>query len=192
MNQQQRELLAKQLIACAAYYQRPFPDAVLAMYVEDLEDLDFEKVMEALKVYRRDPRNRAMPLPAQIRDILTPAVTHAQVGREVSALILEAITKFGYANSADAQEYIGSIGWSIVKSFGGWNYLCTNMGVTIQPGMFIAQCREMASDRSQHGTRVTEQAQIAFETKSLPPSPGKIPTETVMTKIGLVAKEIEK
>ena len=142
MNQDQLKELKRMIIATGIYYQRDLPDEVLQMYVGDLQDLDFSEVITAMTSYRRDPKNTRMFLPAQIREIIMPTVNTKDLARETALRIQEAVTKFGWPNPTKAQEFIGEAGWAVVERFGGWSYLCQNLGVGIQPGQFIAQCRD--------------------------------------------------
>lgn len=142
----------------AAYYRAKFEDEILRMYAEDLSDLDYPAVNRALETYRRDPRNKTMPMPSQIREKLTPQVDHESVAREIAARIGGAITKFGWASSDRAREYIGEIGWRIVETRGGWTNLCQNHGVTIDPTAFEAQVREQAKAAVKYGDQALGQA----------------------------------
>lgn len=130
----------------AAYYARTLQDEVLAMYADDLADLPAERVLEAMKAYRRDPKNRQMPLPAQIRDMIEPQETPEAAARDLASKISGAIVKFGHPNENLARNYIGEKGWAIVQRWGGWSYLCANHGTVIDPGQFYAQVRDHAVD----------------------------------------------
>jgi len=46
------------------------------------------------------------------------------MSRDISARIVGAISKFGYANSKDAKDYIGPVGWQVVSMTGGWTSIC--------------------------------------------------------------------
>jgi hypothetical protein len=134
----------------AAYYQRQLSDAVLIMYADDLSDLDFSKVRDSLENYRRNPKNKFLPLPAMIRETLDPQVDPDSAAREVAALITGAIVKYGWINPILAREAISEIGWQIVERQGGWMHLCQNHGVTIDPTTFQAQIREQAKSNLIH------------------------------------------
>lgn len=138
--------VAQAFALTAAYYRVKIEDQVLKMYAEDVSDLDFNEVIVALGSYRRDPKNRQMPLPAQIRDIVEPEPTPESGGRDVASSIQCAIVKYGYSNEGLARQFIGPQGWDVVQRWGGWSHLCTNMGVSIDPGQFYAQVRDFAID----------------------------------------------
>lgn len=50
--------------------------------------------------------------------------TDEEIGQEVSSRIEGAITRFGYSNPERAKEFIGNIGWEVVRQCGGWSRLC--------------------------------------------------------------------
>lgn len=134
------------IIMTASYYGKPISEAVLEMYVEDLDGLDTDMVIRTYKAYRRDPKNRQMPLPAQIRDMIEPQETPEAAARDLASKISGAIVKFGHPNENLARNYIGEKGWAIVQRWGGWSYLCANHGTVIDPGQFYAQVRDHAVD----------------------------------------------
>lgn len=134
------------IIMTASYYGKPISEAVLEMYVEDLDGLDTDLVIGAYKAYRRDPKNWQMPLPAQIRDMIEPQETPEAAARDLASKISGAIVKFGHPNENLARNYIGEKGWAIVQRWGGWSYLCANHGTIIDPGQFYAQVRDHAVD----------------------------------------------
>lgn len=134
----------------AAYYRQQLPDAVVVMYAEDLADLDFATVSAALRAYRANPKNRTMPLPAQIREMLEPQVDPESAAREIAARITAAIPKFGWCNSQEARAYIGEVGWQVVLDQGGWMHICQHHGLEIDPSVFQAQARDLAKSRLVH------------------------------------------
>lgn len=138
--------LKETIILTASYYGRTISEPVLNMYAEDLEDLPEDRVVAAYKTYRRDPKNKSFPLPAQIRDIVQPETTPEVEARDIASAIQGAIVKYGYPNEGLAREYIGPQGWDVVQRWGGWSHLCANMGVSIDPGQFYAQVRDFATD----------------------------------------------
>lgn len=151
MTAEETKQLAGLWLMYAAYYRTKLDDQVLKMYAEDLADLDYSAVNSALQSYRRDPRNRVMPLPSMIRDLLQPKVDAEAQAREVAARIQGAVVKFGWPNPTEARAYIGESGWRIVETRGGWSHLCQNLGTTIDPTAFEAQVREQAKADIKYG-----------------------------------------
>lgn len=150
MTTQELARVAQGFAVTAAYFRIQIDDAVLRMYAEDVSDLPFEMVMNALVTYRKDPRNRFMPLPAQIRDIVEPEESPDERAREIAARIEGAIVKFGHPNEAEARNYIGTDGWNIIQRYGGWNHLCQNHGRSISPAAFHAQVRDQLVSTIRH------------------------------------------
>ena len=145
------------ILLTASYYDRVLSPMVLTMYAEDLADLPADAVVDAYKAYRRDPRNTRFPLPGQIRALVEPAVDPESAAREIASRINHAIVKFGWANASAAEAYVGEVGWNIVNRSGGWSHLCQNHGVTLDPGVFQAQVRELAkSDLTHDPKRMAE------------------------------------
>lgn len=150
MTQAERDQVGKILVNLAVYYGRPITKEVVSMMVDDLEELSPMEIQTAITKYRRDPKNRQFPLPAQLLAIVRPAVDPDSAAREIAARINHAIVKFGWCNAREAENYIGEIGWNIVESSGGWSYLCQNHGLSIDPGVFSAQVRERAKTAITH------------------------------------------
>lgn len=136
--------LKKGITLTASYYGRELKPEVIAMMAEDLSNLPFAKVSQAYLTYRRDPKNRTMPLPAQIRAIVDPQPTPEAEGREAVERIKLAIAKFGWPQGEAARAFIGEVGWRIVEGMGGWMRVCESDFIH-NPGL-IAQARNRAED----------------------------------------------
>lgn len=141
--------LKETIILTASYYNRTLSPQVLSMYVEDLDDLPPGEVIAAYRSWRRNPKNTQFPLPAQIRGIVSPEVDPDSAAREIASRIVGAITTCGWSNPSGAKEFMGEIGWEIVQRFGGWLHLCENHGMSIDPGQFMAQARDLAKSQIQ-------------------------------------------
>jgi hypothetical protein len=146
MNQGEKQNLKEFIVTVGMYYGRQFEDAVLAMYVEDLEDLPFEAVMKAYGDHRKNPKNKFMPLPAEIRTVVQPQPeieTDEQLAVEASSRILQAMSKCGWNNPEGARAFIGEVGWHVVQREGGWANLCERTHNDDLP-ILKAQWRESA------------------------------------------------
>ncbi len=146
------------IILTANYYNRTLSEVVLAMYCEDLAETPSEKVVAAYHAWRKNPANTYFPLPSQILGMINPQIDENHVAREIAARINGAAVKFGYTNPEKAREFIGEIGWAIIDRRGGWNYLCSNLGTTIDPTTFEAQIREQAKATVKYGDDGMSQA----------------------------------
>lgn len=112
------------IIGTSKYYGQQVQDDVLALYVEDLEDLPFELVVQAFKDVRRDPKTTRFPLPALIRDRIAPANTDENDAQAAVNRVIEAVSRFGWSNPDRAEAFIGELGWRVVRSDGGWRQVC--------------------------------------------------------------------
>lgn len=132
------------IILTASYYGFNLRPEVLIMFVEDLSDYDEDSIIQAYKSYRRNPKNLRMPLPAQIIDLLSPKMADDHLAVDAASRVIEAVSKYGWCNPEDALAHIGELGWRAVMYFGGWQYLCENLGKDIQLTTFNAQIREIS------------------------------------------------
>lgn len=152
--------LRQTIIGTFAYYNnsRVPADAVVEMYLEDLNDLPEQEAIVGYHTYRRNPKNKTFPLPAQIREILRPelSISPEAKAREIAARISGAIVRFGYPNPSGARSFIGEDGWAIVERQGGWSYLCENMGVNVDPGTYQAQTRDLLISNCTYGDALPE------------------------------------
>lgn len=135
--------IKKIIILTAVYYGRELTPEVVAMMAEDLTDLPYSQVREAYATYRRNPKNRAMPLPAQIRDQIAPQIDDDTEARDAAGRIIQAISKYGYNNAGSARTFMGELAWSVVNRQGGWTSLCESFMVA-NTGIWQAQFRDLA------------------------------------------------
>ncbi len=159
MTQDERNKVGTAIAFTAQYYGREFKKEVLAMMVSDLEDLSATAVLEALNAYRRDPKSKTFPLPAQIRDLISPEINPEAEARELLGRVKSAITQFGYMQEESARNYIGNTGWQIVRDAGGWLNLC-NSDFLVNDSM-QAQARNRLIDVVKYGEKLS----IAVDSK---------------------------
>lgn len=131
------------IVATSAYYGQKLDDHVVAMYAEDLVDLPVEQIERVLKEVRRDPKTTRFPLPAIIRDRLTPAITPENEALESVSRIIAAVSNIGPYQLERAKEFIGTLGWEVVKAEGGWENVCMNL-TDDNVGMLRAQWKHLA------------------------------------------------
>jgi hypothetical protein len=62
--------------------------------------------------------------------------------RQISGRVIQAISKYGWCNATQAQEFVGELGWHVVACFGGWMTLCET--TTANMNQLSAQMREFA------------------------------------------------
>lgn len=151
----QREQISEIIFALGEYYDKNLTQNQIAMYVEDLIDLDATQLVEAIKRYRLDPKNDRFPLPVKLKAMIGQAVSPDDAARDASSRIIAAVAKYGWNNPDRARDYVGELGWEIVKRQGGWMNLCESLTYDNQ-GMLQAQWRELAVSVQRSGTRTRD------------------------------------
>lgn len=139
----------------AEYFRTTLTPTQLAMYAEDLEDIDLNLLGEGLKRIRRNPKHAFFPLPAAIREEIFGS--HRDEALECSNRLVEAISKYGWCNPARARNFIGELGWRIVEREGGWENICRSVQSYDELGMRKAQWRELAAATLRRGERGADQ-----------------------------------
>jgi hypothetical protein len=121
------------------------------MWKEDLKEFDPSSVESAFKKYRTE--NKFMPMPSDLIKILKPQRNKEDHANYITALVIEAIKDFGYADPERARRHIGESGWHAVNCYGGWEYVCQHVGTNKLPiGMFRAQFRDSVKSDHDHQT----------------------------------------
>jgi hypothetical protein len=131
------------IVATSSYYGHQIPDQVLLLYVEDLADLPFPAVAQAIRDVRRDPRTTRFPLPAVIRARIQPAPTDEGEAQEAVSRLIDSVARFGWTNGAAAKAHMGELAWLVVQREGGWQNVCANLNQD-NLGMTRAQWRQLA------------------------------------------------
>lgn len=139
-----RGQIANMIRVTGKIYGKTYDADVLSMMIDDLQDLPIIQIEAAFARYRRDPKNKFAPMPAQIRELIIPTPSDDTNAREAVSRIQEAVGKFGSWRGDEARPYVGELGWGIVKRMGGWGHLCENLGTTLDALTFQAQARELA------------------------------------------------
>lgn len=143
MNEKQKLELKRAWSKLSNYYQLSLSDDVILMYVDDVADLDFDRVNQVLTEYRRNPKNTRPPLPAHVRALIAPPEDDDAIAKEVAARILTACSKYGREEPGNAHAYIGELGWTVVQKQGGWWTTCLNIANN-DGAIYQAQLRDLA------------------------------------------------
>lgn len=149
--------LKRTIVLTANYYDRQLSPDTLAMYADDLSDLDPAACIDAYNRWRKNSANKTFPLPAQIRELVNPEqyVSVEALAREVAGRIIGAVTKYGWNNAKEAQVFIGREGWEVVKRNGGWMQLCQT--TTTKSQTFLqAQLRDQLEGTFKYGIDTIE------------------------------------
>lgn len=164
MTESELKELKRTIFLTARYYNRELEPDVIVMMADDLSTLPFPEVMEAFLKYRRNPKNRTFPLPAQILDIVHPEPDSREFATVLARKIDLAVAKHGwnweqgfYHKDGNWWEddkgnifssfkeavisELGEIGWHTICSRGGW-IATRNSANEMEEGIFISQCRD--------------------------------------------------
>lgn len=136
--------IARILTLLGKYYGKQLDPDQIEMYVEDLIDLPPEPLARAVKLYRNNPKNAFFPLPSQLRAMVLPPETPEDSAREAAGRIVAAISTVGPYDHERAKNYIGQLGWEIVKRQGGWLQVCEAMTYQNQTSL-QAQWRDLGA-----------------------------------------------
>lgn len=130
---------------------------LLSFYDRALQRFGYDKAVRAVEEAIMERRgNDKMPSIGDLAHRCAPVVTEQDNAVEAAGRILSAISKFGYARSADAHDWIGEVGWRVVEVNGGWTTLCQTVREKDVP-TWKAQLREQcASAIRRHKAGVLE------------------------------------
>ncbi len=136
--------IAKMLIDMAKFYSYELEQRQLELYVEVMQKFPAELVYRAGREYVEDLKNTKFPIPPHsiLKNYLPQEAGAKDLARITALRIREAVTKFGWPNPTEAHTFIGDAGWRVVERFGGWKYLCENLGLELNETTFIAQARD--------------------------------------------------
>lgn len=158
MTNEQRQTIGKLWIAIAEMNGKEISSTALSLMLSAIQDLDAERVILALNDWARTSKQARHPLPAEIRALAAPATDPDAEAREAISRVVAAVSKFGWSNADNARAFTGELGWHIVERFGGWSYLCQNLGVSIDLTTFQAQGRDLAKATISRGPQGLENA----------------------------------
>lgn len=145
MTRQDRVILAKQISMTAVFYGVEIAANRLSLILDYWEATQLAPplICEAYKRFMEESKFQRFPTPAEIMGILRPKADPHDIGVCTASKVVQAVSRFGYANQKEAFDFIGPAGVDAVRRFGGWNYICENLGVTLDLTTFQAQVREI-------------------------------------------------
>lgn len=143
MNAEELKILKQNLFLTWLQFGRELRPEALALMADDLSTFGLSGVLAALQRYRLEDKTGRPPTIGQIAALLNTAADPHDIGVITAAKVLQSVSKFGYMRGDEARQFIGEQGWKAVQAFGGWLYICENLGVTIDVTTFQAQIREI-------------------------------------------------
>lgn len=142
MTTEEKIHVAKMLTLTYKIYGKEFDLDMGQLFVDDLADQKFDDIIRALSAFRTDKKNRLPPNVADILSLINPEIDDSAKAQNIAGLVLKAVSKFGWAQPSEAKEMMGPVGWEIVQRYGGWQYVCENLGEDISVTTFTAQVRD--------------------------------------------------
>jgi hypothetical protein len=143
VNKQEILKVAEKIALMNTIYGTNMSNEAVYYQAQLLSDLEFQPVIQAFDQYAKENKTNRPPTPAHIREKVMPPTDARDVGRLEVMRVREAVTKFGWPNPKEAEDYIGPTGWKLVQRSGGWQHICENLGVNISESTFIAQGRDL-------------------------------------------------
>lgn len=116
--------------------------AQAGLLMSDLQPYGHQAVLESLKRCRLELRY--FPTVSEIVARIPGTLSDESRAQAGVAQVLEAISRFGPYRHDEAKEFIGPLGWEVVKEYGGWQSLCASLGVDTPIGVFKAQALKSA------------------------------------------------
>ncbi len=169
LTQEDRNQLAKTILETAIFYGKyDLSKDSISIYITSLDshyNSDVFTYTKAIRDYKNDSKNKFFPSPASLNPFINPEITDEMLSVDTASRVLEAVSKFGWCNSSEAKNYIGDLGWQTVKVFGGWSYVCENLGNNIQISTFNAQARELTKSQIQRSKLGIGNQPISLEYK---------------------------
>ncbi len=101
---------------------------IVKAYDQNLSRYGYEAICKALDHIFINRRTRD-PFPS-IKEIISQVVPETDAETEAieaSARIIQGVSRYGYPNSIQAQQFIGPLGWRVVERFGGWANICQTL-----------------------------------------------------------------
>ncbi len=143
----------KRLIELAFFYGQDATQSQIQVWANFLAPkLSIDELARAIEMYCNDSTNEWFPKPVtKLVDLIHPKTSADSEAKLIAGRVVEAVSKFGHPSPGQAREFIGPVGWSAVKAYGEWSYICENLGVNISMGQFQAQIRDHAKAQIESG-----------------------------------------
>lgn len=135
----QQTILANELRTLALIFNHDTTKEVIQAYVRVLSKYNFDATKKAIAWAVENCK--FFPKPAELIERISPAPTREDADA-IAGRAIEAIKRFGWNNSKEAQLFIGPEGWKAVSRCGGWRTLCE--GREDQLGTLRAQLRDQS------------------------------------------------
>lgn len=134
----------------AAYWDAQMNEVKLRAWSDQLKTFPANSVKAAMLRFRGEKGRTRMPMPADIISHFSSDVGPDAEATAAAARIFDAIGRYGWPNGKEAQIYIGSLGWAVVKRMGGWLRVCEMVGVDYDKAAFLAHAKSIAKAEAEY------------------------------------------
>jgi hypothetical protein len=153
MNSQDRIQIGELWITVAAMYGKEILRPALKLMLDAIGDLPVEPVIKAFEGWVKTSKAKTYPLPADIRDLVTPSVDDRNIALDLAKRISGAISRrgwtwpsnFHYEGFASFEEAViaelGELAWVVICRRGGWQKIHDEY-FEVDTGIFTAQLRD--------------------------------------------------
>lgn len=142
MSPGERAQVGEHWFGLAAMYGKELNSMALKIMLDSVDDLSAIQILSALGEWAKTSKQNRHPVPAEVRQMVCPTVDDQTKALNITTLVLKAITVYGWAQPSESEKMMGPVGWELVRRYGGWGYVCENLGDTIDVTTFTAQLRE--------------------------------------------------
>ena len=153
-----RKDLAKTILSVARFFGKELSQDSLSMVLDVWEmqiaqgAVTFPEIIDAYN--QSILAFRTYPAPVQILELISPQLSPEDESALLAGKVIDAVKRYGYMGGGSAKAVLGDVAWTCVNRFGGWAYLCENLGTGALPiGTFQAQLKQSLSATSKEFKR---------------------------------------
>lgn len=176
-DQENRKRILVLWIELAEYYGMVLTDSQLRNYADDCAHYEAKALERGMELWRKNPRNTRLPLPAQLLASMGGGASRADAGA-IALSLVGAVKRHDYtwtmrlntpyvggSFEAEFRNELGDVAWEVVRMAGGWSMFCGTFHDCGNETAFLAQIR----DATEH-VLTTKRGQVtAFPKKDHPP-----------------------
>lgn len=150
MNHNDRQKKGMRLAALYQVYDKVLSMDAARFYLDAVSELTYEEFDHAIIKFSRFSTRSTPPTPGELMAHARPTMNVQDQGVAIAGRVYKAVCDFGWTSPQGARQYIGETGWQVVEQFGGWQYICENLGLKISVDTFRAQIRDSARAQIQY------------------------------------------
>lgn len=98
-------------------------EATVRIWYPSFMDISFEELKAACRLAIDSLKE--FPSVKELKELCNGNILDdIEVGQDIASRIEKSVGSYGYTNPQLAKDYIGGLGWEVVKACGGWNEIC--------------------------------------------------------------------